>query len=66
MSSDAHVTVRSLRIEETANPLLRLATGALVLTAIAIAMVIMAQHGVLPWTLSEIDPAGAVGSLPNI
>jgi len=60
MSIDTNVAPQ---IAQTANPVLGAATGALVLTAIAIAMVILVQLGVLPWTLSEVDPAGAVGAV---
>ena len=64
MSIDTNVSVRTPLIAETTDSFLVPATGALVLAAIAIATVIMVQLGVLPWTLSEVDPGTVVGSLP--
>jgi len=54
MSVSPYVSARSARVADTLS--LIPAYWTLVLTAIAIAQVVMVQAGILPWALSEIDP----------
>ncbi len=56
MSIHTDVSTRPSRLTDTLNAILVPAKWALVLTAIALASVILVQAGVLPWTLSEVNP----------